>query len=99
MRGKLPALGGFVVEFLTEDGVHGKVGLADAWPRCEAMSPVCRSFSRGHQRYLPGRWWSATDGHRVGYESWLERDHVVLLGFDLAVVGIASQPFWLSRGR
>jgi hypothetical protein len=32
----------------------------------------------------------------VGYESWLERDHVMLLDFDPAVVGIASQPFWLS---
>jgi hypothetical protein len=31
----------------------------------------------------------------VGFESWLERDHVMLLDFDPAVVGIASQPFWL----
>jgi hypothetical protein len=31
----------------------------------------------------------------VGYESWLERDHVMLLDFDPRVVGIASQPFWL----
>ena len=30
------------------------------------------------------------------YESWLERDHVMLLDFDPAVIGIASQPFWLS---
>jgi hypothetical protein len=32
----------------------------------------------------------------VGYESWLERDHVMALDFDPSVVGIASQPFWLS---
>jgi len=32
----------------------------------------------------------------VGFESWLERDHVVALDFDRSVVGIASQPFWLS---
>jgi hypothetical protein len=32
----------------------------------------------------------------VGYESWPERDHVMLLDFDPAVVGMASQPFWLS---
>jgi len=32
----------------------------------------------------------------VGYESWLERDHVMALDFDPTVVGIASQPFWLS---
>jgi hypothetical protein len=31
----------------------------------------------------------------VGYESWLERDHVMLLDFERDVVGIASQPFWL----
>jgi hypothetical protein len=31
----------------------------------------------------------------VGFESWLERDHVVGLDFDRSVVGIASQPFWL----
>lgn len=31
----------------------------------------------------------------VGYESWLERDHLMLLDFDPDVVGIASQPFWL----
>ena len=31
----------------------------------------------------------------MGFESWLERDHVMALDFDQAVVGIASQPFWL----
>ena len=34
-------------------------------------------------------------GH-VGYESWLERDHLMWLDWDRAVTGIASQPFWLS---
>jgi hypothetical protein len=31
----------------------------------------------------------------VGYESWLERDRLILLDFDAGTVGIASQPFWL----
>jgi hypothetical protein len=31
----------------------------------------------------------------VGFESWLERDHVMLMDFDPSVTGIASQPFWL----
>jgi hypothetical protein len=31
----------------------------------------------------------------VGFESWLERDHVLHLDFDPSVVGIASQPLWL----
>jgi hypothetical protein len=40
----------------------------------------------------------------VGFESWLERDHAMLLDFDPAVIGFASQPFWLiwragRRGR
>jgi hypothetical protein len=35
------------------------------------------------------------DSH-VGFESWMERDHVMALDFDPTVVGIASQPFWLS---
>ena len=30
-----------------------------------------------------------------GFESWLERDHLLNLDFDPTVVGIASQPFWL----
>ena len=47
------------------------------------------------QRYSPGLWWSSTTGGHVGYESWLERDHLMLLDFDPAVVRIASQPSWL----
>lgn len=56
------------------------------------------------QRNFPGWWWSATGGCHVGHESWLERDHAMLLDFDPDVVGFASQPFrlhWLDgeRGR
>ena len=32
---------------------------------------------------------------RVGFESWLERDQLVVIDFDSSVVGIASQRFWL----
>lgn len=31
----------------------------------------------------------------VGYESWLERDRLVLLDRDSQVTAIAAQPFWL----
>jgi hypothetical protein len=31
----------------------------------------------------------------VGFESWLERDHVMAMDFDPGITGIASQPFWL----
>jgi hypothetical protein len=32
----------------------------------------------------------------VGYESWVERDVVMMLDFDPAVTAFSSQPFWLS---
>jgi hypothetical protein len=40
-------------------------------------------------------WWLATTGRHVGFESWLERDHLIALDFDPVVVGVSSQPFWL----
>ncbi|MFF1478270.1 TnsA-like heteromeric transposase endonuclease subunit [Streptomyces sp. NPDC058301] len=46
-------------------------------------------------RHFPGWYWAVTTGQHVGFESWLERDRLVLMDFDPAVVGIASQPFWL----
>ncbi|WP_438828221.1 TnsA-like heteromeric transposase endonuclease subunit [Streptomyces mirabilis] len=51
-------------------------------------------WSRG-SRYFPGWYWSATTGQHVGFESWLERDRLVLMDFDPAVMRIASQPFRL----
>jgi hypothetical protein len=60
------------------------------------MLPSRRFKPRKGQRHLSGRWWSATEGRHVGYESWLERDAVMSLDWDKAVTGIASQPFWLS---
>jgi hypothetical protein len=64
--------------------------------RFEDVPPV-RSFGsfRG-QRSFSGQWWFATTGEHVGFESWLERDQVMLLDFDRDVVGVSSQPFWLS---
>ncbi len=63
--------------------------------RFEDVTPV-RPFrwSRG-ERHFAGWYWSATTGQHVGFESWLERDRLLLMDFDTEVVGIASQPFWL----
>jgi hypothetical protein len=61
----------------------------------EGGLPVRHFRPRKGQRHLSGRWWCATTGHHVEFESWLERDHVMLLDFDPQVVGIAAQPFWL----
>ncbi|MFF9400330.1 TnsA-like heteromeric transposase endonuclease subunit [Streptomyces sp. NPDC014744] len=69
--------------------------LACATARFEDVAPV-RPFrwSRG-ERHFAGWYWAATTGQHVGFESWLERDRLVLMDFDPMVVGIASQPFWL----
>jgi hypothetical protein len=48
----------------------------------------------GRASGISGLWWSATTGGHVGFESWMER--VMALDLDPTVVGIASQPFWLS---
>jgi hypothetical protein len=48
------------------------------------------------QSSFSGWWWSATAGAHVGFESWLERDQLMVLDFDPAVIGIVSQPFRLS---
>lgn len=62
--------------------------------RFEDVAPVRRFSWSKAQRHWPGWWWSATTGQHVGFESWLERDHVLLLDFQPDVVGFASQPFW-----
>ena len=86
------------VELSYVDTVHGRRRrplLECVTARFEHVAPV-RSFrwSRG-ERHFAGWYWAATTGQHVGYESWLERDRLVLMDFDPAVVGIASQPFWL----
>jgi hypothetical protein len=35
------------------------------------------------------------DEDYVGFESWLERDHVMALDADPEVVAVSLQPFWL----
>jgi TnsA-like endonuclease N terminal len=86
---------GVELEFAGEDD-RGRVRLAECGGvRFEDAVPA-RPFrwSRG-QGHFPGWWWLATTGRHVGYESWLERDHLMLLDFDPAVTAVASQPFWL----
>lgn len=87
----------YVVELeFSGDGARRRVALEECGRgRFEAAPPV-RSFrwSKGQQFY-PGWWWLATTGRHVGYESWLERDHLMLMDFDPAVTAVGSQPFWL----
>ncbi|WP_312026399.1 TnsA-like heteromeric transposase endonuclease subunit [Rhodococcus aetherivorans] len=87
---------GFEAVFAGESGVERRV----PWRRVpevvdELVRPV-RSFpSYRGQRNFPGWYWSATLDRRIGFESWVERDHLVALDFDACVVGVVSQPLWL----
>jgi hypothetical protein len=61
---------------------------------------TCTNSSIEPRRFAPtpgesGWYWAATTGRHVGFESWLERDRLLLMDFDPSVVGIGSQPFWL----
>jgi hypothetical protein len=92
-----------------------EVGWRDA--ESEHRQPLAEAtavaFEEGHpvrgfpsyrgQRHFPGLYWAATTGGHVGFESWLERDHAMLLDFAPEVTGLLSQPFWLfwedERGK
>lgn len=83
--------------YVAGDGLEHRVCLERlAGVALEDGCPV-RSFpSYWGQRNYPGWYWSATVGRRIGFESWVERDHLVALDFDPAVVAVVSQPFWLT---
>ena len=88
---------GVQVVFVHEAGVKQSGALEVLWSTgFERVLPV-RSFGsfRG-QRSFQGSWWFATTGEHVGFESWAERDVVMLLDFDPDVVAVSSQPFCLT---
>jgi hypothetical protein len=92
-----------VVSWVDEGGQRRSAGLGSAAEVAfENVSPAREFLSYRGQLHLPGLWWLATTGRHVGYESWLERDHVMALDFDRDVTGVSSQPFtlsWGGRGR
>lgn len=96
-----PGVDGVEVVWVSPGGIEERRPLTEAWGvPFERALPVRRFTSRKGQRHFSGLWWSVTTGGHVGFESWLERDHVMLLDLDPTVVGIASQPFWLGwRGE
>ncbi len=67
----------------------------DADERFESCRPVRTVCAFKGQRNFEGLWWLATTQSHVGFESWVERDRLMLLDFDREVVGVSSQPFWL----
>ena len=86
-----PAGREFEIAYVDAESVARRLALIDAWsvPFEECM-PVRGFPSYKGQRNHVGRWWTATTGSLVGYESWLERDWLMLLDFDPDVVGIAA---------
>lgn len=95
-----PEAGRFWVRYLGDMNgrvVERKAPLAHAHSvRFERVPPVREFPSYTGQRNFPGLWWSSTTQDLVGYESWLERDRVMLLDFSREVVAFSSQPFWLT---
>lgn len=88
--------GGLELAFVDGRGVEDRRSFAECYGvRFERGRPVREFRWAKGQRHNPGWWWSATTGRHVGFESWLERDVVMMLDFDPEIVGIISQPFWL----
>lgn len=88
---------GVEIAFVDGGGDEHRGGLCQlSCVRFESVVPVRAFPSFPGQRSYSGGWWCATTETHVGFESWLERDHVMLLDFDPLVVGLSSQPFWLS---
>jgi hypothetical protein len=67
--------------------------------RFEEAAPVRPFRWSRSERHFSGWYWAATTRQHIGFESWLERDRLVLMDADPGVVGIASQPFWLHWPR
>ncbi|MFJ2791006.1 TnsA-like heteromeric transposase endonuclease subunit [Streptomyces sp. NPDC087290] len=90
-----PLLHAFDLDFF-ERGQRRRVALGTGWNvRFEDVQPVRGFRWNKRARSFPGWYYAVTTGDHVGYESWLERDRLILLDFAPDVVGIASQPFWL----
>jgi hypothetical protein len=97
------AAGGVGVSWADPVGRRCSSGLESAAEIAFEDALPAREFpSYRGQRYFPGLWWLATTGRHVGYESWLERDHLMLMDSDRLVTGVSSQPFtltWNEAGR
>src|SRR5260370_18673108 len=86
----------FLLEFRAVDSAWQRGLLSSCCGvRFEEALPVRPfRFEKG-LRSFAGWWYFATASAHVGFESWLERDHLMLMDFDPAVRAVSSQPFWL----
>lgn len=86
----------FLLEFRAVGGAWQREPL---WACCslrfeDALPVRPFRFEKGLRNFA-GWWYFATTGIHVGFESWLERDHLMLMDFDPGVRAVSSQPFWL----
>jgi hypothetical protein len=92
----LPASGARVA-YVDEAGDEHQGPLGELWHVAfERASPARPFGSFRAQRSFQGSWWFSTTDELVGFESWVERDQLMMLDFDPEVVAVSSQPFWLS---
>jgi hypothetical protein len=87
-----PAAGDVEVDWADTAGRRCSSGLDSvAGIAFEDAVPVRKFQSYRGQRHFPGLWWLATTGRHVGYESWLERDHLMVLDSDRLVTGVGPR--------
>jgi hypothetical protein len=86
----------FVLEYQVAHGCWQREPVSSCLgSRFEDALPA-RPFRFGKDlRSFAGWWYFATTGAHVGFESWLERDHLMLMDFDPDLRAVSSQPFWL----
>jgi len=86
----------FELSYLTAAGKSQRKDLSQCCNlRFENVPRVRKFVSYKGQKNFTGLRWTATVSGHVGYESWLERDNLMMLDFDPAVTGISFQPFVL----
>ncbi len=91
------AAGDLQLVFVDTDGMEHRSPLSQCWGTpFERVRPVRKFTSFRGQGNFPGWWWFSGTGDHVGFESWLERDVLMMLDADPEVAVVASQPFWLS---
>lgn len=98
-----PSRDGFDLRFLdpdVADAVERRAPLATCGgARFEDVPPVRRFPSYQGQRSFSGLYFAACMNRHVGFESWLERDHLTMLDFSPQVSAFSAQPFWLLWSR
>jgi len=77
--------------FVGLDGSERRAGLLHCQGvPFESVKPVRESRSVRGQSHFPGSWWFSRTGDHVGFESWLERDVLMMLDADPEVAAVSS---------